>query len=178
MAIEIIPKPKVKPKLKISLIEILYYFSVALLFLALLSYFGLEYLIAKSQTKLEELKTKILEKETIETRSLEQDILNKKKKIDLFADLINSHKRSSHFFEFLKGICHKKAFFSKITLDVSKSGAEISGQTENFEALGEQLLIFQKEKLIKDSNLTKISIGKEGEIEFDLVLSLDPEIFK
>jgi len=59
-----------------------------------------------------------------------------------------------------------------------KGEAILFGQTENFSTLEQQISILKLKKEIKDINLSSISIGKEGKVDFTLNLSLDPAIFK
>ncbi|MBL7156305.1 MAG: hypothetical protein ISS87_01770 [Candidatus Pacebacteria bacterium] len=178
MAIEIIPKQREKKKIKISVFDILYYIISILLVLSFLSYLGLIFLIKTSETRLGELGTAIIEKQTKETQELEKRVLATKKKIDTFAILINDHKQTSNMFSFLAETSHKKAFFSDLKLNVESFTADIFGKTEGFKTLGEQVLIFNEENLIKDVALTEVNIGKQGKIEFNLTLLFDSEIFK
>jgi hypothetical protein len=61
----------------------------------------------------------------------------------------------------------------------SRQGAlKIFGETQNFETLGQQILILRGEAAINKVNLEKVSIGKEGKINFDLSLFFNPDIFK
>jgi len=45
-------------------------------------------------------------------------------------------------------------------------------------AIGEQMLIFQNEKLIKKADLMGMTINDTGGISFDVFLYPDPEVFK
>jgi len=143
-----------------------------------LSYFALGRFNKSSQKELEELRAAISEKRTPRTKELEEEVLSSKKKIDIFSTLLDSHKKSSGFFKFLKETCHKKISFSKVDLDIEEAKVELSGKAESFRVLGEQVLILKKENLIQNLSLSKVSLGREGGIEFDLVLFLNPKVFK
>jgi len=180
MAIEIIPKPKIKgkPKIEIAPLDLLYYLVIFLLCLTFLSYLGMLFLSQSLQKELADLKTAIAQKESKEAKLLEQRILNTKEKIDTFFTLFSSYKKSTALFNFLKENCHKKVFFSKVDLNVPENKLLLSGRAESFRALQEQMLIFQKEALVKDALLTDISIGEEGGVDFNLTLIFDPKVFK
>lgn len=175
MAIEIIPK---KTEAKLPAVNILFYLSLILLIIFVLSYFVLGYFQKKSAKTLQNIEDIISQKETSEAKALKKKIFGYQEKIEVVASLLTSHQLSRNFFTRLEDLSCPKVFFSNLDLDVGKSQVSLSGQTESFEALGQQLLIFKKGEFIKDVNLTKVSIGKEGEIEFTIELSFDPQIFK
>ena len=54
----------------------------------------------------------------------------------------------------------------------------VSGEAETFLVLGQQFQIFKQENLIKSVNLARISMGREGGVDFSFNLLLDPIIFK
>lgn len=172
--IEIIPKPVAKlPRW----FNIVFYLSLVLLFLAISSYFVLNQSQKKSFKELQDLEEAIALERTPQRVNLEKEILLYQKKIDDFTFLFNNHLSISKFFDFLEKNSHPRVWLPQINLIPGQGQLIISGQTESFKALGQQLLIFKKEPLIKDISLTKISIGRRGEIEFSLNLSLDQKIF-
>lgn len=178
MAIEIIPKTKTKPEKELSLPDIFFYLFLVLFVILLLAYAGLEYSWRKGEKHLEELKENIAQKQAAEINVLEKEILEAKKKIDDFSSLVEFYPKTSRFFEFLETVCHKEVFFSDIDVNTEETSAIISGKAENFRILGEQLLILKKEKLIKKAELNRLFIAKEGGVDFEIVLSLDPKVFK
>jgi hypothetical protein len=44
--------------------------------------------------------------------------------------------------------------------------------------LGEQILYLKESEFIKGLDLSNLALGKEGDVKFNISLSLDPEIFK
>ena len=178
MAIEIIPKQKIEKKFQISISEIIYYLVVILLITSFLSYFGLDILAKSSQRKLIELKTDISEQETKKVKALEQEVVLKQKKIHVFTGLLDSHKKTSYLFDFLKKNCHEKVVFSRIELDSQAPQTIVSGIASSFRVLGEQIMIFQEQEFIENAELSKASLGKEGGIDFTLKLYLDSQIFQ
>lgn len=174
MAIEVIPKEAKKLPLWQN---ILFYFSIALALSFILGYFVLAHFIEKAEISLQNLEETIEQAKTPQQIALENEVLNYKKKIDDLALLISNHKIGSNFFDFLEKITHPKVFFSEINLDIKNGSLNLEGQTESFEALGQQILIFKEEEKIKNFKLSETRIGKEGRIEFSLRISLDPRIF-
>ncbi len=175
MPIEIIPK---KVEAKLPVVNILSYLSLILLIISVLGYFILGYFQKNSARTLQNIEDIISQKETPEVKVLEKRVFGYQKKIEIVSSLLTSHKVSRNFFSFLESFSYPKIFFSKLDLNVGKLQASVSGQTETFESLGQQLLIFRRGEFVKDVNLTEVSIGKEGEVKFTIELSFNPQLFK
>jgi len=174
MAIEIIPKEAKKFPLWQN---ILFYFSLVLFLSCLSGLLILNFLEKKSQLTLDNLKETLEKGMTTEKKALEKEILTYQKKIDDFSILLADYRVSSRFFDFLEKIIHPKVFFSELNLSSKEGKVSLTGQTESFETLGQQILIFQKEEKLRGLKLAEIKIGKEGKIDFSLEISFDPKIF-
>ena len=175
MAIEIIPKtigkiPGERKKL--------FYFSIFLFLGFLLGYFILTSLEKKSENTLSNLEETLGKGKTPEMSSLEEEILNDQKKIKDLSPLLEEHLFPSKIFEFFERNVHPQVFFSEINLNSLNSTASLSGQTDSFLTLGQQLAIFEKEPLVEKVDLTQVSITKEGKVGFSLNFSFNPKIFK
>ena len=175
MPVEIIPK---RTETKFPLVNILLYFFLLLLLGAVSSWFVLDFYRNKSEKDLRQIENLIAKKETPESKDLEQEVLKYKEKIDKVAPLLASHQKSSAFFSLLEKFSHPKVVFSSLSLNLKEGKAALAGTTESFQTLGQQLYVLKKEKSITNVNLSGISIGEEGNIKFNLDLSLDPQIFK
>lgn len=174
MAIEIIPKPLVK---KSPWQNILLCFSIALMIVAILSYFILNNILEKKTQTFKDLDEKLIKLKTPEELNLEKEVLDYSKKIKDFSILIDSHLAASNFFKILERITHPKVWFNDIELRTKEARVSLSGEAEDFLTLGQQLLIFEKEKEIQDLELSKVFLAEER-IKFELNLSLLPETFE
>jgi len=173
--IEIIPKPAQKLPLWQN---ILFYFSIAVLIASFLSYFVLDNFIKNSQKILQELGETLAREKTGSQLLLEEEVFNYQKKIADFSQLLQSHLFTSKTLGLLERNSHPKIWFSQYNLDSTKGILALSGEAEDFSVLGQQLLIFKKEPFIKGLDLSTISIGRKGRVDFTLNLSLDPHLFK
>ena len=173
--IEIIPKPAAKLPLWQN---ILFYFSIAVLIASFLSYFVLDNFIKNSQKILQELGETLAREKTGSQLLLEEEVFNYQKKIADFSQLLQSHLFTSKTLGLLERNSHPKIWFSQYNLDSTKGILALSGEAEDFSVLGQQLLIFKKEPLIKGLDLSNISVGKKGRVEFTLNLSLAPQLFR
>ena len=84
----------------------------------------------------------------------------------------------SKFFEFLEEKVHPRVFFCEVNLSVQEEKVILSGQTDSFLTLQQQLSVLNKESIIEDLVLTKAALNKEGGIDFNLDIFLNKEIFK
>lgn len=174
MAIEIVPKKETQiPRWQ----NILLYFGIFLLIGLIIGYFTLNYFIEKSERKLQQTNEAITKAKSPERITLEEELKSLRAKIEDFTPLLLNHQKSSNFFDFLEKNTHPKVFFTKLNLDTEGNHVELSGQTDDFQILGQQLLIFQKTESLQGLKLSKVEINKEGKVEFTFDLSLNPKLF-
>lgn len=173
MAIEIVPKPKIE---KATWANVLLAISIVLLLALAISYFYFYRSSGKLSQDIQE-KEKVLEK-TPSEKVLEEKLLLTEEKINNFGQLLSSHQKPLNIFNFLEEACHPDVWFSNFNFDTMKREATISGQAGSFIALGQQLLILKELENLKDINLSKISLGEEGEVDFALQLIFESQILK
>lgn len=177
MAIEIIPKAQ-RPRPRAELIDALFYLSLILLLLSFLSYFVLDRYERQARLEIGRIEKSLREKETPEIKLLEEGVLKTQKRIAVFADLWNNHRRSSLIFPLLADFSHPQVFFSGLELNTAVSEVILSGSTESFRILQEQVLIFEREPRIAEVNLRGIGFDRQGKVGFSLKLRFNPEAFK
>jgi hypothetical protein len=134
--------------------------------------------LKKAEAEITVLELDLTREMSPEKISLEKEILASKNKIDDFSYLIEQHLEVSRIFEIIQKITHPQVLFSKFDLNSRQGALKIFGETQNFETLGQQILILRGEAVINKVNLETVSIGKEGKINFDLSLFFNPDIFK
>lgn len=176
MAIEVIPK---KAQVETSgSVNFLFYFSLILLLASLITLLTFFFLKRNSEAQLQEIKVQIAEKETAEKKNQEAQILLVQRRISDFLFLLDFRRENSEFFTFLERVTHPQVAFSKIDLKIQDGKVLLSGIAENPIVLGQQILLFQKENQMKNISLEKLSISKDGKINFDLDISFLSEKFK
>jgi hypothetical protein len=175
MVIQIIPKQRDR---SLSLVNILLYFSLVLLVAAAASYFILNYFQQKTEKDIQLLDEKLAAADASPEAVLAKEVLDYQKKIDDFSSLLASHTNSSSTFSLIESITHPKVFFSDFLLEINKKSITLSGKTDSFQTLDQQLSIFKNDKIIKEVNISNIVFEKDGRISFGFNLILDPQIFK
>jgi len=178
MPIQIIPKEAAKLPLWQN---IMFYFSIGLLFSVLGGYGILFHFTKKATEDAKKFEEIIQQGKTQQILTLENEMKTYRDKIDNFSSLIANHKLSSNFFgdiESKTGILekstHPRVMFFEMLFDVKSNTITLSGVTENLEIVGQQVVLFQNNRMVKNVKLTKIIINKEGKIEFTLDVSIDP----
>ena len=172
MAIEIIPKAAIRRPAQVNYF---YYLSIGLLIVALLSWLLLNQMIKKSRPALEKLEKSLAEQKNSK-RDLENEVLGYKAKLENFSRLIDAHKQDSNLFKFIESLTHPNVFFSNFSFSAKDSSVSVSGKSDGFESLGQQLIILNEQPGIKNLQLKKVSLGKEGGVEFELTFNFDPGI--
>jgi len=173
--VQIIPKPAERAPVWQN---ILLYFSFGLLLIAVLAYFILDIHLNRTETALKNLEETLAKEKTAEEIALEKKVFGYQRKIEDFSKLIDRHLFSSKFFEFIEKNSHPQIWFSNLDLNPRQGEVRLTGETENFVVLYQQLQILRANPLVKNLDLVKIAIGKEGRVNFDLNLDLDPGLFK
>jgi len=173
--IEIIPKPPGKQSLAPNF---LLYIMIALLAAAVIIYFTLGNFVDSLNKTLADLKKGIENESTPERLNLEKEILKNKTKIDDYAVIINTHQFNSKFFKLLEDITHPKIYFTKMDLDLKSWKVALTGESDDFVAVGQQVIILQNAEGFNSVNLTKAGLNDKGKVDFSLELFFDPKILK
>ncbi|MFC1789413.1 PilN domain-containing protein [Patescibacteria group bacterium] len=155
-------------------VNVLFYLSLILLIVIISSYFILKNSQVKADEKLIELDSQLATSKTTEEISLE----NYQNKINDFIFLTNKYMANSKFFDFIEKVTHPEVQFTSIAISADKKTVSLSGQTDNFQTLGQQLIVFKEEPLIHETTLSSISLGGEDEVSFNFNFLLDQIIFK
>jgi len=155
-----------------------FYLAGALLIVVVLTYATLFYFEGKALNSWQELEDKTAQVGSKEDKKTEVKVLTAKEKINDFSELLQGHKRASSFFAFLEETCHPKIWFSEVELNLEQTRALLSGKTSNFQTLGQQIFIFREQASIARVELINLSIGQEGETEFNFYLYFKPQIFQ
>ncbi len=173
--VEIIPKPieQAAPWQRVLL-----YVLMFLVIVLIISYFLLANLAERSSTYNQELEIKITQERTAQRISLEEESFEQKNKIETIYPFLEAHTLNSKFFEFLESKTHPRIFFSKLNLNTKESKAILTGTTDSFSTLHQQLSVFNQDSLVEDFFLTTASLNKQGVVDFNLEIFLNKNLFR
>jgi hypothetical protein len=113
-----------------------------------------------------------------EEKDLEATLLNTADKMKDFSKVLSEHKYTSKFFEFLKKYSHPKVQFFSLELNNKNRRVDLSGKAESFHSLGEQILIFRRNKDIQKLRVHNIYLDRDGKVNFSLTFSFSKDLIK
>ncbi|MDP3093938.1 MAG: hypothetical protein Q8N16_04290 [bacterium] len=175
MRIGLIPKKQIEaPPWQTAL----FVFSAVFLILSLLVFALLARSAKKTSLEIESINQELAKDRTQAEIDAEKEVLISQKKIVAFGILLNQRKQLSRVFDLIEKLVHPEVVFSKMGFTVEDNTVWLSGKADNFQALGQQSLLFKTQPLIKESNLMQVGIGKHGGVEFGFKIIFDPQFFK
>lgn len=173
MAIEIGSKSKAK---KVSFWNLVLYLCLFVFAVFALSYFLLLFYEKKMGKDISVFKASLLR--APEESVLEKEILLAKKQIGDFKFLLSLHIFPAKVFDFFEQNTHPRVWFSEFRVNLQQGIITLEGQADNFEALGQQLLIFEQHEFVDQATVSKVLVGREGDVTFNLQIIFDPESLK
>jgi len=175
MAIEI--SPRIETKIKKSLWAILFVVFSALVALSLL----LSYLYFKSAAR--EVQAEIIQKEkllakTSAEKALEDKVKQYETKINAFKKIFSEHKKILSVFEFIERNTHPDVWFESFQWQSKSLTMQLSGKTNNLDNVGQQLIIFRKQRdVLKGIRLSQVDKDEEtGLVDFSLEITFNSKI--
>jgi len=172
----LIPKPKEGEGFA-KILNILFYISLSLILVFLIIFFLLNNAVQKSTKFLENQEQTLIAQRTPEQLELEKKILNFQQKIGDFNVLFNQHRFLANAFSILEKLTHSKVWFSDFQLTPQTGSIALVGEANSFQNLAEQILILKGNENIRETNLSGARINPKGNIEFNLQLTLSPDVF-
>lgn len=173
MAIEIVSKRKLKvPPLMLFLAIACVIIAVVLVSTYLFFTISLRRMNKEIQDK--EQATIILTQTIMEK---EAEIIPLRNKISNYGLLINIHKSPFDIFKILENNSLPMVWFSGFEFNAEEGQAFLSGYTDSFETLEQQVSVLKKEPLLTGITLSNVSMAEEGGINFSLQLSFKEEVF-
>ncbi|MFA5742981.1 MAG: hypothetical protein WCX77_03350 [Candidatus Paceibacterota bacterium] len=182
MAIEVASQKEGKPLWQ----TLLFYFSFILLVLSLALFLALNvYFVPKLEKETKGITAQIASQgQSVDSgkkiSEMEAEVKAAETKLKDFETLYKGNLRASKFFQEFEGAVHPKAYFTSLslTLKSDEPKAVLSGQTESYQSLIQQIEILQSKDFIKNFDISNIGSAGDKEVSFVLTLNLQPSIFK
>lgn len=174
MAIEIITKPIIKKNSTLVVIGITICVILGIIVGGSYLYFTIT---------LKKINKEIKEKE-VSSFSLTQAIFQKeaeiipiKNKITDFGVLINNHKSPIGIFEIIENNTLPKVWFSQLDFDSTEMQVSLSGNTDGFETLEQQIAVFKEEAMFQSINLSSVVVSENSGVDFSIQFIFQPTVF-
>ncbi len=149
-----------------------------IILLVMVGLFAFYYFEASSwESKAKEKESDYLFLNTPENKAIEERVGKVSQKLEKFSQAFSSHKISYPFFEFLRGFCHPNVSFLDLSLDVKTGAVNLTGQTNSYKSLSEQILILKSVEEISSLDVSDVALNKEGAVTFGLSFLVNPTFF-
>lgn len=155
----------------------IFYLAISLLIAAVFTYL---IFLAKNSIQRQQIREQISALETVGTKDQkdqEKEVLSYQKKLNDFADIFKNHEFASNVFAFMQAQTMPNIWFKQFALNRQEGNVQLSGETDNLEALSRQVANFEKNKYVKNLAGLNSSLGQSARTQFSFSLSLDSQIF-
>lgn len=157
--------------------DVIFYFVISLLIATVLCYL---IFLTKNSFQRDDIKKETVALETVGTeqqKDYEKEVLNYQSKINDFSNLLKNHEFASNVFAFMQSQVIPNVWFKQFSLDKKRNGVQLSGESDDLNALSRQVAIFEKNKYVKSIGTLNSSLGESARVEFSIGLVLDQNIF-
>lgn len=174
MAIEIAPAKK-ETSLKENLILI---FSIIIILVTSGIYFYLSNVANQKQNELGQLNIQLATLAGSDVKAKEDELALAGKYISDFKILFENNPKVSGFFSSFSRWTHPKVSYSGFTFDVPTRKVTMSGTTNGFQNIMQQIAILKKESTIESYEISNVNLAETGMVTFNLDVILKPEVLK
>ena len=156
----------------------LFYFATILLAATVLSYLVFNFKVQFQEKLIGQVENASLSLRSGERQAYNKKVLDYKKKIDDFAEVLDSHRISSNLFDFIEKNTLKNVWFSDFSIQEIANEIVLSGESSDMKTVSNQVDIFEKSKnYVLKVNVLDYQINTTGKVNFSLNISLNPEAF-
>ena len=139
-------------------------------------FFALTYLTGKLQAQYNDINGQLTQQETSDQKTLESTVLNYKRRLDDFSEILNKHAALSRFFAAVEPIVYPTVSFDSMDLNSVDKTVTIIGKADTFESLAKQVTIFKNATAVFEKiDLSKVSLGPDGKINFSFKADIQPD---
>jgi Tfp pilus assembly protein PilN len=145
------------------------------LLLTVLVILGVFFFSTKTKSKNEEINELTQELKSMETEEIkkdEADLKAYKNKVVNVVNILGDRHLTLPLYKFLESLVHPKVYFTNLSLNMETGEANLCGISADFQSLGQQVDIFEKDDFIYSANVQSVFLAEEEGISFELQLKL------
>lgn len=161
---------------KLWWVDVVFYFIISSLIAIIICYFIFVAKIYSQKISIKNFEESLATVGTDEQKEMEKQIFEKQKKINDYIPLLEDHRISSNIFAFLEQNTLPTIWFSRFSMGGKDANVTLSGEAESVEVFSRQISIFEENEYLTKISVLGSTIGEQNRINFNLVISLDPEI--
>lgn len=170
--VDIIPKQQSETSIigkAIMLVSLLFFTA------SLIAYGTFAYQKSKLQKQLDHINEQLTAGVTDQQRETEQMVIAESRRINDFAQLVESQKDFDKYFRFYEESVHPDAVFQGTSLPPDGAKVAVSGTAISLSAVQEQVLIFRSRPEVSEATLTSVNPGETDEASFTISVTLTDE---
>lgn len=173
--------PEIIPKRKRPAVTSTILLALSVIFLILVggTYFVLDSFCQDKQVQKEELQVQAssLQKSTEEIIRQYQ-VFDKQRRIKDFQSLLQGHGYPLNLFKWLQENTYPQVTWTRVNVGFSDSKLTLAGEAEDFNTVAYQIYLFNQDSYTEEVELSSLSSGAEGKVNFNINLVLAPKLFK
>ena len=162
---------------KLWWVDVVFYFIISSLIATIFCYLIFVVKINSQKASIKDYDISLATVGTDEQKEMEKQIFEKQKKINDYVPFIESHRISSNVLAFLEQNTLPKIWFSRFNMAGNDADITLSGEAETVEIFSKQVSVFEESPYLTKITVLSSTLGEQNRISFNLILSLDPEIF-
>lgn len=172
---EIIPRTKSRPPWWINLI-----LAIALLFLVAAVGGQIFFRISAKELdrKIRDVKQQIVDLRTPVNQEMEKELLTYQTQFKNFSQLLSQRYLTSKALDLLETTIHPGVLYKSFTLDANEGKIRMLLSAQNYEIIGEQLMVFNNDSRLKRVETSNYERDKDGLITFRVILDFMPSVIQ
>jgi len=143
---------------------------------------GLAYLqfvvLPKDAIRMAELNNALSAQKSEELRQLEAQAYAIENLVSDYKILFENRPKASNFFDNFETWAHPQISYSGLSLNSDTRTATMKGAVSDFKPIIQQIKIFRSQALIESFQISNVKLASDGGVNFDLSITLKPELFK
>ncbi len=171
--IEIIPQARAS---RPGWVNVILVAALVFLLIAVAGQFIFGAMSAGVRRDIEEASRRIKELSSPDRVALEKAVLDYQTQFANFSDTLAKRYLASRVLGLLEETAHPGILYRSLNIDLEQASIQAKAEAANYQAIGEQLLVFNNEKRISRVETENYDRNKEGQIIFDLMLNFNPDI--
>jgi hypothetical protein len=157
--------------------DVVFYFVISLLISTIFCY---AIFLVKNSLLKQDIEKQVEALQTVGTaqqKADEAEVINYKRKINDFTDLLQSHQFTSNVFAFMQQQTLPNVWFKQFSLSGKNATVQLTGEADDMDTISRQVAVFEKNKYVKSLGTLTSSVGTDARNSFNVNLVLNADIF-
>jgi hypothetical protein len=172
--VEIIPQ---KPKIAFAAWRWPLWVALGLFGASVIVFFGFKIYLSRLESEIMEVNNQIRAEAAKVSAEDENTVLRLNDSLTAFNNLVSNHSYFSEILNLVGSLTHSRVVFTKFDGDRERGFLGLRGTAQSYTVLAKQMVALRENKYVKSLDVRGISFGAAGGVEFELSMSVDPQVF-